>query len=271
MKNLIRRTLENLSKLLNLLLNVQIEPKHFRHAKFDQSDDETVMIFWCLLKKLTKNTINSSVDDVKRIFHSLKYKSLRFYCLPSDMTQGSYQLLLAFGYLINNGFLYDYLKENVYKETLKPISHTYKSHRLDLNWNKDELTKKQTIEWIKGKIKINEKIIEETNIAIDKFVSQLNKDVTKPLGKLTLMQWLAFGKDKRYEREFLCDIDKKIMILECYEKFIQMERVFWDWMSSVHQMNSGDVLNYDEILKFTELILKEQIKKEKMVLFKLTE
>lgn len=123
------------------------------------------------------------VLNVKRHFlKNLKYKSIQFYALPEDMSNGSRELLLAFAYLISHDYLNKHVKKVVSNSSLNPyyqpklddLQYKVENYTLNIKQIKNDDDFENALQWIEGRIKHNKKIISEYQTCLEKFSLKVN-------------------------------------------------------------------------------------------------
>lgn len=124
--------------------------------------------------KLTDDVVNNA----KMFIHSLGYNSLEFYCLPSNCAGNSRELLLALGFILGKGFLSHVINKEV---QMTPFHESYilqneepNNQRFIEKQLKSHLDKLNATKWMKGKIAINERIIQEVRDGSNKLLKKVD-------------------------------------------------------------------------------------------------
>lgn len=141
-------------------------------------------MMWRLLNKFSqKYYINNTVFNAKYNLKLLKYNSLQFFALPDDMSGGSRELLIAFAYLLGNGNLNSIVLEELKKSLLNKdftpendfIIKVNNVQRNSCNIEcRTTMDCENLLEWIKGKIFYNRKLIEEYTSCSEKMAKKVN-------------------------------------------------------------------------------------------------
>lgn len=139
-----------------------------------------VPIFWNLLQKLTKSSNSNLVDGVKLSLFSMNYRCMTFYSLPNDMSCGSRELLIAFGFVIaKTNILYELIQRRIENTPFNPKYSILTKTRVnpitfDENNLQNDKDKKNAKRWIEGRINLTKKLIVETEDKINKLSKQVS-------------------------------------------------------------------------------------------------
>ena len=136
------------------------------------------VVFWNVLNKFSRDKVKDDVvDNAKMFMYGLGYNSLEFYCLPSNCTRNSRELLLALGFILAKGSLADVIDKEV---QMTPFHESYvlrneepSNERFIEKQLKSHLDKLNATKWMKGKIAVNERMIEEMRGGSDKLLKKV--------------------------------------------------------------------------------------------------
>ncbi|XP_049960467.1 tubulin epsilon and delta complex protein 1-like isoform X2 [Schistocerca serialis cubense] len=171
---------------LSLLLNIPIKPEHFKSAKFNENKENNVRELWnvlrslCLGLELKLPAVGDDIQFVKMSLLVLGYENFEFYSLPSDMSSGSRELLIAFSWLIaKTNVLESIVQQKVLESPLVSeygnTQHVQLETSVTSNQKADVKNDNDCMHYIllmAGKISHNLKIITETSKEMINLVSK---------------------------------------------------------------------------------------------------
>lgn len=233
---------------LRLLLNVSIKSEHFRSAKFNQNEDNTVSMLWkvlhslCLGLELKLPAVPDDLQFVKMSFLVLGYENFEFYSLPSDMSSGSRELLIAFSWLIaKTNILESIVQQKVLESPLiSEYGNTWReqfeasftsNQKADVKSDNDCM---QYILLMAGKINHNLKIITETSQELINLVSKVHQSTTTVTGlpHLSVVETRLLKDPEKYTSE-LKEIKRLALVIETWRQWLNRSTLFWEWMAGV--------------------------------------
>ncbi|KAF5280073.1 hypothetical protein FQA39_LY18157 [Lamprigera yunnana] len=243
---------------------MNLKPEIFRLAKHNKTNDDVIKTFWTLLSKILNLPENKNiVQAVKYYFlNVLKYKNLNFYALPENMSSGSRELLLAFGFIFGNDHLNNTVKNLIadslfnYNMTLtrddqfEPKKYTFSPKCI-----KTKNDFENVLKWINGQIVLNQREYKEYCDGFHKLLLKKNhmevySDVN--VKQLSELEIVALSNEKD-AKEFLSATEFVSKVVHNHIKWLNVESEFWEWMSSVLIALQKDTkpLNFKELQNYS--------------------
>jgi hypothetical protein len=263
-KQHIKEAINTLCKIILHNGGTKITPEQFRLAKFDKNEVTGVM--WKLLFVtvwfLKFNSFQSTVDfdsnqnqDIilwtKQELYKMGYYSRSFYNLPEDMTTGSRDILLAFGWLMSKSRLLDHLLNNcnnVFQECL-PInweslngsfsSNSKKPRKVSMNFldRTEESINTDQLAWVVGHLTLTCKGLFTAENQLVSLVGKIHtatQGVSTRKGHLSALEVFLLRHPKQLAK-FTETTQQYNVYLENLLQFVEMQDVFWKWLGSVHE------------------------------------
>ncbi|XP_069689726.1 tubulin epsilon and delta complex protein 1-like isoform X2 [Periplaneta americana] len=241
----IKSVISLLCRHLNISFNLDVKPEHFRLSKFNKTENNCVCHMWQVLYKACNDIYPDHKEDdvvrfVKLSFAALEYKNIDFYCLPSDMSSGSRELLLALGWLL--------LVENLLeKSTEKKLRDSSMNMEFDVQTIQKEAVPSQIVPktgslrsnvncilLMAGKIRHNVNAIAELDQARVAFTNKVHEGSSKSCG----LSHLSVSESKlvRYPHllpEYLKTVSETSALIETHQQWQKKCHLFWEWMGTV--------------------------------------
>ncbi|KAJ8924520.1 hypothetical protein NQ315_007318 [Exocentrus adspersus] len=207
MSSEIKHVIGLLCKQLNMILDLNLKPEHFRLAKFDKNDENVIPLLWTTLSLLTVKDKHPDFNKIKNHMKTLNHTSEMFYCLPEDGSTGSRELLIAIAFIVAKN-LPNLINEEIKYSPLDDYCSLIDAQNIQVSipqvpdcMDKDSM--KNYIMWLKGKTQQNNRMTEEYKNQTTKIYEKLNGLLNiKSRGKLSLNEVLALSSSK-YSKEFL--------------------------------------------------------------------
>ncbi|XP_047115145.1 tubulin epsilon and delta complex protein 1-like isoform X1 [Schistocerca piceifrons] len=233
---------------LSLLLNIPIKPEHFKSAKFNENKDNNVRELWnvlhslCLGLELKLPAVGDDIQFVKMSLLVLGYENFEFYSLPSDMSSGSRELLIAFSWLIaKTNVLESIVQQKVLESPLVSeygnTQHVQLETSVTSNQKADVKNDNDCMHYIllmAGKISHNLKIITETSKEMISLVSKVHQSTATITGlpHLSVVQTRLLKDPEKYASE-LQEIKRLALVIETWKQWLKRSTLFWEWMAGV--------------------------------------
>ncbi|KAK7873143.1 hypothetical protein R5R35_006365 [Gryllus longicercus] len=244
----IKSNIALLCKYLKILYGCNMKNEHFRLAKFNSTKEDTVSQFWQLLFRICHDEFKVNifygeniVNFVKLNLALLKYDSLQFYSLPTDMSSGSRELLLAFAWLLASQ---DILERATHRKIVNSNASREYAHldfceistnETDLNINIKTLQSAcDCLLWYAGKISQNLRAIDELGKEWMHITTKIHSETQNACGLPHLStgdaKLIYDTKDSSngYEHLFNCTL-----LLETRSSWSKKCSTFWEWMETV--------------------------------------
>lgn len=264
-KQNIKDAISLLCKIINHHGASKLNPETFRLAKFDK--DEATEPMWKLLfgtnhflkcgsfqvaKDISKQHDRHIVFCSKLELLKKGYHSKDFFMLPEDMSSGSREILLAFGWLMSRAKLLRRFLENcsnLLEECSRLNEEPVKSFNLESsekfgNYSQksnpnldpsDEFSNLNQLTWILGNLKLN---CNGLYSAENHLVSLINRVHCATLGAenpkehLSTLEVFMLRHPKEFAK-FQGALERYNSYLGNLLKFVELQDVFWKWMESV--------------------------------------
>ena len=264
-KQHIKDTINALCKIILHNGGTKISPEQFRLAKFDKNEVGGVM--WRLLFEtiwfLKYNTFRTTKDFngeqhrdliswTKQELFERGYYVKSFYDLPENMSYGSREILLAFGWLISRSKLLHLFIDNcndIFEECL-PIDWESSITSQPLNSKKSEENSKKTeesikvdqISWIVGNLMLTCKGLFTTESQLASLVGRVHsatQGAETPKGHLSALEVFLLRRPRELAR-FIEKVQQHNSYLDILLQFVEMQDIFWQWLESVYEAKVGE-------------------------------
>ena len=263
-KQHIKETINALCKIIIYNGGTRITPEQFRLAKFDKIEVTGAM--WkllfetvCYVKFNTFRTAEQNRDTIlwtKYELFKMGYYVKEFYDLPEDMSFGSRDILLAFGWLMSKSKLLRLFLDNcnnILEECLPvdwelligpSLQHSSKStkesERISSNFEhrNEETLDVHKLSWMIGHLTLTFKGLFTAENQLASLVNKVHlatQGVDAAKGHLSALEVFLLRHPKELTK-FLEKIQHYNAYLESLLKFIEMNDVFWKWMESVNEV-----------------------------------
>ena len=264
-KEHIKDTIKALCKIILHNGGTKISPEQFRLAKFDKNEVGGVM--WKLLFETvwfqkydtfrTTEDFNSEqhqnlISWTKRELFERGYYVKDFYDLPDDMSRGSREILLAFGWLMSRSKLIHLFIDkcnDIFEECLPTDwgalitsqSHPSSSKKSEKNSkfsNKtDESINIDQISWMVGNLMLSWKGLFTAENQLASLVGKVHsatQGANAPKGHLSALEVFLLQHPKELAR-FIEKVQHYNSYLELLLQFVEMQDIFWQWLESVYE------------------------------------
>eukprot|EP00794_Sanderia_malayensis_P008251 gene8251-9133_t len=245
----IKSVIENLCLLLTANGASKMNPEYFRQAKYDENQATRPM--WILNYEVMNMVANESrisseranennlVTFVKSAYFQLDYRCKDFYSLPNDMSYGSRELLIAFGWFIAQYEVFEVLETRL--ET--PIFDLLTGHEDSSFGLRDEAFTQchvgdlDRLIALQRKCKHEMKIIKQMYRYFVRLMIKLKTNIEEQsLTTLRSPSVLSFilSECKKDKITMLMKLlEKEKTLIKCYIKWFPNEHLLWKWLSSV--------------------------------------
>ncbi|XP_015206640.1 tubulin epsilon and delta complex protein 1 isoform X1 [Lepisosteus oculatus] len=241
-------------------------PEAFRRAKFGKADG--TVEFWrflhsllerevslgCDCTALQESHIERQVSVVQSALWHCGYGALEFYQLPTDGSQGSRELLLAFSWLLSRAGLLEHLLEksclrleDITPPSVLPLS-VCADGDLPVSAEVAEGLESSVrhLQWQQGRLRLHWKTVqasrEERAILLHKIHSYTKGcQIIPTVSHLSAME-TNFIKDPMEQNRILKMLQSEIALLESYLEWKRLEPLYWCWMDSVIDAKLADPL-----------------------------
>ena len=284
-KQHIKETISTLCKIIVYNGGTKITPEQFRLAKFNKNEVTGVM--WKLLFEtnwfLKFNTFHATADFdcnqtgdmimwTKQELFKKGYYIKSFYDLPEDMTVGSRDILLAFGWLMSKSrLLHRFLNNcnNVFEECL-PIdwesqiescsSNSKKTEKISRNLldRTDESMNIEQLAWMVGNLIFTCKGLFSAENQLVSLVGKIHSatdGANTPKGHLSALEVFLLRHPKELTR-FSQKTQQYNIYLENLLQFVEMQDVFWKWLESVCEARISECNNVEKLTWNSEKLCK---------------
>ncbi|XP_050819239.1 tubulin epsilon and delta complex protein 1 [Gopherus flavomarginatus] len=250
-------------------------PETFRLAKFDRP--EASLQIWRLLYSLLKqihdggwtepDTIGTQIRFVKSVLWYHGYGRPEFYQLPSDGSQGSRELLLAFSWLLNRISLLERLLTVNRVKTGDEASVCTCEDNISNNWkDRTEIALEpclkrdvdvRYLQWLTGRLRFQWRSLhvdhqEQCKLLhkIHSYTSGCHMDQT--IGHFSITETDLIRQPDSY-KQLLQLLESETSRLEAFLEWKRLEPVYWHWMETVL-----DILDEDANTFKSEDVCKEK-------------
>ncbi|CAM4590578.1 unnamed protein product [Lepidochelys olivacea] len=237
-------------------------PEAFRLAKFDRP--EASLQIWRLLYSLLKqihdggwtelDTIGTQIRFVKSVLWYHGYGRPEFYQLPSDGSQGSRELLLAFSWLLNRISLLEQLLTVNRVKIRDEASVCTCEDNLSNSWkDRTEIAlepclKREVdvryLQWLNGRLRFQWRSLhvesqEQCKLLhkIHSYTSGCHMDQT--IGHFSVTETDLIRQPDSY-KQLLQSLESETSRLEAFLEWKRLEPVYWHWMETVLDTLSED-------------------------------
>nr|XP_048718386.1 tubulin epsilon and delta complex protein 1 isoform X3 [Caretta caretta] len=237
-------------------------PETFRLAKFDRP--EASLQIWRLLYSLLKqihdggwtelDTIGTQIRFVKSVLWYHGYGRPEFYQLPSDGSQGSRELLLAFSWLLNRISLLEQLLTVNRVKIRDEASVCTCEDNLSNSWkDRTEIAlepclKREVdvryLQWLNGRLRFQWRSLhvesqEQCKLLhkIHSYTSGCHMDQT--IGHFSVTETDLIRQPDSY-KQLLQSLESETSRLEAFLEWKRLEPVYWHWMETVLDTLSED-------------------------------
>ncbi|XP_007433355.1 tubulin epsilon and delta complex protein 1 isoform X1 [Python bivittatus] len=238
-----------------------VSPETFRQAKFDQP--QVSATFWKLLYYLLKQIhgggqIESAdpgtqVRFVKCAALNYGYRRLKFYQLPTDGSEGSRELLLAFSWFLCRIALMEKLltlsRLKLWDEATvcmcnPPLKCLQDGKSLASELHIKDQTDVQYLQWLNGRLKLQWRSChieqQEQCKLLHKVHSYTVGSHSDPvIGHFSVIEVDIGRQPDKYE-QLLHFVESDCSRLEAFLKWKPMEPLYWHWMETVLDMVTED-------------------------------
>ncbi|XP_023931041.1 uncharacterized protein C14orf80 homolog [Lingula anatina] len=260
----IRDTIELLTKVLKDNGTHNLKAETFRLAKFD--NDDAVSSFWRLLFELIYFLRYGIIDDVcvkafsdltkeelvvfvKREMQQQGFTSVDFNLLPADMSTGSRDLLLAFGWLMCKEGIIDKFMEScasplaedtigLYMEELGDgVPDVLDDSHLSPRSRTDPVRKVKQLLWLNGKLRLSLRNLYALQRERAKLMHKLHQSTNgislDPEKNHLSMLEVYMLRHPELLKKNLQLLEKDNIRLQNLLEWKSKEDIFWKWMESV--------------------------------------
>ena len=266
-KQHIKETINALCKILLQNSGTKITPEQFRLAKFDKNEVAGVMwkllfeTIWFLKFNTFRTTEDFNGDQNRDMILWTKHELLErgyyikpFYDLPEDMSFGSREILLAFGWLVSKSKLLHLFLDNcnnMFEECL-PIdwessigsSNSKKSEKFPNNFSNksDEIINIDQLSWMVGNLTLIFKGLFTAENQLASLVGKVHlatEGADTPKGHLSVLEVFLLRHPKELAR-FMEKTRQYSTYLENLLTFVEMQDVFWRWLESIYEVKISE-------------------------------
>ncbi|XP_015206641.1 tubulin epsilon and delta complex protein 1 isoform X2 [Lepisosteus oculatus] len=259
-------------------------PEAFRRAKFGKADG--TVEFWrflhsllerevslgCDCTALQESHIERQVSVVQSALWHCGYGALEFYQLPTDGSQGSRELLLAFSWLLSRAGLLEHLLEksclrleDITPPSVLPLS-VCADGDLPVSAEVAEGLESSVrhLQWQQGRLRLHWKTVqasrEERAILLHKIHSYTKGcQIIPTVSHLSAME-TNFIKDPMEQNRILKMLQSEIALLESYLEWKRLEPLYWCWMQM--EKKCPDALNSSVEFGDTFANLQEKVRQK---------
>ncbi|XP_028406569.1 tubulin epsilon and delta complex protein 1-like [Dendronephthya gigantea] len=263
---------QHIKEVINALCRIilhnggtKIAPETFRLAKFGKNEVTGVM--WKLLyetvwfvkfntfrttEKFKDENMQDAILWTKYELYARGYYIQNFYELPNDISSGSREILLAFGWLVSKSKLLNSLLDNcnnIFEECLPTEwesliashkSHSEKSDKFsrNLELETDKCTDFNQLSWILGNLMLSFKGLFSAENQLASLLAKVHsatQGVATPKGHLSALEVFLL----RHPKELSKFLEKTIQYNEYLGNlltFTEMQDIFWKWLESVYEV-----------------------------------
>ncbi|KAJ9591545.1 hypothetical protein L9F63_001899 [Diploptera punctata] len=270
----IKSVISLLCKHLKFSFNVNIRPEHFRLAKFDKTEESAVVQMWELLYKICSEEFPKLVEDdvvnfVKMSLAMMGYKNIEVYCLPADMSHGSQELLLAFGWILATKNVLEHsvdksLRHSPLNMEFNNVNQAFvNSPTLQIHKSGSLESSLNSVLWFAGRIRQNINAISELAQARISVATKVHEGTTNVSGlpHLSVSETLLIRNPKLLT-DYLSQVSEKYLLIETHKLWGKKCHIFWEWMESViaEKESKGDLSNLSVDEKRTMFLVVDNLK-----------
>ena len=271
-KQNIKETINLLCKVIDHHGSTKLTPETLRVAKFDK--DEATKPMWMLLFETNRFLNYGSFECVEAITEERKrdvvlctkhemfsrgYFAKDFFILPDDMTSGSREVLLAFGWSLARGKFFRILLENcsnlleeclpLNEESLscrKPIASENVAQNSEKSSENlqfcDDVSDLEQLPWILGNLKFTCNGLYTAEQCLISLVSKVHHDTLgadNPKGHLSTLEVFLLRHPNELVK-FQEKLERYNSYLGNLLKLVEQQDIFWKWMESVYEANLAE-------------------------------